>query len=353
MSIQWEARQFVEKLVEPAASEQDLGVAGRELYQQLTKAPQEDAAEAMSIVAAAIPEASDRRAHLASMICGALVERGMDPKPLAEPLLARLRRAVPLARQFADAVAREIPTDPEDRDAAFHEAGARVAPQMPHAAPAWSFLEQIFPPVIAMMSASAPIRDSGRDLLPALEALASSNGGAQWIATMLRVLDDEPYLAIEVPTRRGVKGRMSGISVNFQLHMLLMDVFPRLAGEAPRLSARVVDVARGRGPQQLDEGVQGAWNMYQWTALQADLSLPGGQDKSATKDWIWNEGTPSDIPLFDGVRLILLGPPAYPREWGVQRDFMNLPAELTVDAVLSPAEVEACLRRIAANSAKD
>ena len=51
---------------------------------------------------------------------------------------------------------------------------------------------------------------------------------------------------------------MSGIVENFQLDTLLMDEFPR---DAPRVSKDAVAVARGSGPQQIDETVTGVWNL--------------------------------------------------------------------------------------------
>ena len=111
---------------------------------------------------------------------------------------------------------------------------------------------------------------------------------------MLTVLDEEPYVAIEPATRTGIVGRMSGIVENFQLNTLLMDEFPR---DEPRVSKAAVAVARGNGPQQIDETVTGVWNLYSYGAL-----LPGGElaeatDRAYADTWIWNEGMPADIPV--------------------------------------------------------
>ena len=145
---------------------------------------------------------------------------------------------------------------------------------------------------------------------------------------MLSVLDEEPYVAIEPATRTGIVGRMSGIVENFQLNTLLMDEFPR---DEPRVSKAAVEVARGNGPQQIDEDVTGVWNLFTFGALTADGTLPDPKDVAYSDTWIWNEGMPADIPALDGHRVILLDAAPEPRTWPAQRMFLKLPARLTAD----------------------
>jgi hypothetical protein len=129
--------------------------------------------------------------------------------------------------------------------------------------------------------------------------------------------------------------------------MLLMDGFPRGLLSAPRVSASAAQVARGEGPQQTGEHLTGHWNLYGWTALTKKKTLPDPKDHGSQAHWVWNEGTPADIPSFEGTRVILLGPPSYERTWSSQRLFSRLPAELTVDRKLSGAEVDQWLDRMA------
>lgn len=77
-------------------------------------------------------------------------------------------------------------------------------------------------------------------------------------------------------------------------------------------------------------------------ALSGHFSLP--DDSSAF--WIWNEGTPADIPVFDGRRVILLGPASYPRSWQSQRMFDNLPAKLEIEHKLTKDEIQDWLQRM-------
>jgi hypothetical protein len=59
------------------------------------------------------------------------------------------------------------------------------------------------------------------------------------------------------------------------------------------------------------------------------------------------EGSPADIPVFEGYRVVLLGPPSYERTWQSQRMFANLPANLEITGRLSPEQVHAWLQRMA------
>jgi hypothetical protein len=130
-------------------------------------------------------------------------------------------------------------------------------------------------------------------------------------------------------------------------NMLLMEAFPRPDGAAPRITPAAAALARGEGPQQLQDPVHGAWNLYSWRAVTPALGLPRATDRDASEHWIWNEGTLAAVPLFEGRRVILLGPPAYARSWRAQRLFSVLPASLTIEETLSPEQVRAHLERMA------
>ena len=187
------------------------------------------------------------------------------------------------------------------------------------------------------------------DLQPHAAALEDEHEGAGWVAQMLRVLQEAPFVAFHFDERVGIAGRMSGIADNFQLHTLLMEVFPSaraglLRRPRRRVSEAVAANARGEGPQALDELVTGAWNLYTHEAV-IDGRLPDSSDRSMWSTWIWNEGVPADIPELDGHRVIVLGPPPYSRSWPASRVFGRMPA--TLDArELSRAEVDSWAMRV-------
>jgi hypothetical protein len=76
--------------------------------------------------------------------------------------------------------------------------------------------------------------------------------------------------------------------------------------------------------------------------------LPDTKGQGGTKHWIWNEGVPDDIPVFENRRVILLGPPSYSRGWTAQRLFNGLPARVEVERVLKGSEVDEWIKRLAA-----
>ncbi len=155
---------------------------------------------------------------------------------------------------------------------------------------------------------------------------------------------NEPLLVIEPSTHTGILARLSGTDVNFALNMLLMHHFPGPDGQPlSRLSVKAASVLSG-GAQQSGELVAGVWNLYNWPAINSDCSLPSGQ--TATEHWIWNEGTPADIAVFEGRRVILLGPAAYSRTWPAQRTFSAMKPELRIENVLSPGEVREWLQKM-------
>ncbi len=156
------------------------------------------------------------------------------------------------------------------------------------------------------------------------------------------LLRDEPFVVIEPHTGLGIVGQMSGVADNYQLHMLLLDAFPNPTA-ATRISQSHAQVARGEGPQQVPGNVTGAWNMYAATAL-----APGaGWPEPGTQHYIWNEGIPADIPVIDGHRCIVLGPPPYVRGFTACRLF-DIPASLGSVRTLDRDSVEAWVSRASA-----
>ena len=188
------------------------------------------------------------------------------------------------------------------------------------------------------------------------EGLDELQPGAGWLGLLLSVLDDEPLLVFHFPSRRGFRTRISGISSNFQLHTLLADALigrsrglqlifgagKGLGGRAPHPD--VVAVCDGSGPQSIDKGSEGVWNLYQWRAIDATGNLPLQVDP---KLWVWGEGIPADIERFGDSRVLILGPPAYARSWNTAREFGGLRASVRVEAPLTDRESKEWLRRFA------
>ena len=285
------------------------------------------------------------------MLCGAYLEQGCDPRAVAEPLLRRVWTVLHLAGELADACHTQMkPADPKQKPTEkFEDVRKRVGPTMPLQDVAWNALKTFWPPTIVVLSLLPDARAAARDLLVDAWKIRDEHAAGHWLRYMLSVLDDEPILVIEPATKLGIQARISGVADNFQLNVLVMDIFPKSdPNAAPRVSKSVVDTARGTGPQSTKDGVKGVWNLYTWKALGPGGALPDVKDRTASRTWIWNEGIPEDIPVFEGRRVILLGPQAYIRTWTSSRIFALLPVSFRIEQTLAPEEVESWLQRIAA-----
>ncbi|CAL9656193.1 hypothetical protein SUDANB176_06801 [Streptomyces sp. enrichment culture] len=62
-----------------------------------------------------------------------------------------------------------------------------------------------------------------------------------------------------------------------------------------------------------------------------NLVAPGGE-------WVRNEGTPTGIPVVDGVRLLLLDPPPCERGWPAGRFFPGMRGDPVLERVLGAEE---------------
>lgn len=323
----------------------------RALAEALQRASKNAAGEALEVLSSGLDVPDPERAGVAARVMGAMLEAGARPAPAREAMLNCLRASFPRCVELAEAAHETIGAPPEGLDDDATEqwlterenaALQRVAAQRPELADAWQRLAAVWPGAIALFSVDSIARAQAQDLSPLAEQLEGVHEAAGWVRAMLSVLYNEPFVAIEPATKTAIAGRMSGIVENFQLNILLMDAFP---GDDERVTPAAVTVARGEGPQQIEEQVSGRWNLYSYAALQPGAELPDASDHAFSETWIWNEGMPADIPQLNGHRVILLGPAPYPRSWQAQRMFLKLPAGLEAE-VLDDEAVDEWLIRI-------
>jgi len=347
------ARELLDALGSNTGSDGRSDLLIRALGESLGQAPPEDARVAMATLASGVYSLDPAPAGIASRVVGAMIEAGHDPQPARAAMLGSLQQTLPACASIADEARAQIGDPPEDLDEDeaddwLAERGAQalneVAARHPAAAVAWQRLQQVWPGAIALFSVDPAARAEAQDLAPIAARIEDVHEAAGWLLAMLTVLHDEPYVAIEPASGTGITGRMSGIVENFQLNTLLMDVFP---GDERRVSEAAAAVARGEGPQRVEETVSGAWNLFSYRALQPGGELPDPSDLAFRDTWIWNEGMPADIPVLDGHRVILLGPAPYARTWPAQRMFLKLPARMTAGG-LAPEALAAWLAKIEA-----
>lgn len=335
---------------DPAATDADMNAAAQAFFAAVGRSSRDSANEAIRTLSCHLDLGDSSRAAFLALVCGALVERGCDPLAVASPLVVQLEALLKLSAELTQACLDRTPkADDEDQapNGAFEKVRTELARTMPKESAAWGALQTFWRPAIAVFSASSKARADARPLRDWAAKISTYHEAGHWLRLMLSVLDDEPIVAIEPEKATGLLGRISGVVDNFQLNTLLMDLFPRTGlFSRRRVSRRVAAVARGHGPQQTQDIVTSVWNLYTWQAIQADLTLLDPKDHGSSLHWIWNEGSPEDIPAFEGRRAILIGPPSYPRTWQSQRMFSGLPAKLDCERTLAKDEVKQWLQRM-------
>ncbi|MEU3522373.1 hypothetical protein AB0E62_00600 [Streptomyces sp. NPDC038707] len=321
---------------EAAVREQDADRSQQyfdDLRRYFGEADDQDFRQAGPRLAAILDEMPAAPRATIAVLVGACVERGADPTPCAPYVLAGLAGALDDARAFCDRWAATGGGDFPDPQAEEppEDLLDRVDPDL---AVAWLTLHHWEMAAVALLDHAAvrtALDDGTRTrLLRTLRSVEEDSGYVfKCLAYALLVLDDEPLVVLDRPTGTGYALRMTGIGDNFQLHTLLADVLiggGHLPGRAP--SAEEAAVCRDR-PGQVD--TIGSFN----------LVTPLG-------DWVWNEGTPSDIPVVDGVRLLVLDPPSYERSWPAGRFFPHMKGDLVLERVLGADEARRLLAGCAA-----
>ena len=280
------------------------------------------------------------KAALLALGCGAIVEHGGDPNIAIDAILARLPAVLRDAARLRGGQEGEPP--------AFFFHGSDSEPDTADAGDA---LEAFCRAAVAMLARSSAARVRARqmaELRDLAEPLTGVHDHAAYLVEMLDVLDDEDVVVIHPEEKLGFRVRLRGVADNFQLHTLLTaaligDPFDGWISGRP-VTPRVAAAARDRpAPDGLVAAAR--FDLFQWRALQPDGTLPLGLDGS--DHWLWPEGRPVDIEAFEGTRVVLLGPPAYPRTWDAARRFEAMPADVTVVEKLPRPVVDEWLRRIA------
>lgn len=162
-----------------------------------------------------------------------------------------------------------------------------------------------------------------------------------WLDRLFNLLFDEPVLVIDVDNHIGFEGKMNGVSDNYQLQYLLMSL-PEL-DEQPQISGPALTVVNGKGPQVSNIVAKCKWNMYNLDIIKeedwTDIKIGPAKTMELQDFWIWGEGTPSEISIHNGRRVILLGRSPIERTTRIQRIFKNVEASVEVERMLTDEEI--------------
>ena len=87
----------------PASTDADRQAAAQAFFNAAGRASRTEANSALATLAGHLSTEDLSRAGFLALVCGALVERGCDPQPLAQPLTARLQSLLESASALAEA----------------------------------------------------------------------------------------------------------------------------------------------------------------------------------------------------------------------------------------------------------
>ena len=346
-----EVRSLLTVVEDPEADVASLTCCAKQLLSTALQSDLTERQAALEQLARVFANSSGTRATCLSVICGALIEHGCPPDPLASPLFLRIGELLPQVIELYDRCAAQIPkstsaADHDSSEAPFLTVLEQHRDAFPALCAAWNDLDHFAPAVIAVVSTSPQWRNMAHCFQEPLKHIMDRHQAARWLVRLLAVVEGA-LLLIEPATFSGWQVRMSGIADNYQLQTLVLATLNDNSSTIPvPPSTAAVDVARGIGPQQSRDEVSGRWDFYSWQAGQPDLQLPGIEHPLAHKYKLLDAGLPAEIPMFAGQRVLLLGPRTQRPRWVSQRPFGHLKADLHYERALSPASCRDWLQRM-------
>ncbi len=331
------------------ASQEEIEEA-KSLYSKAIKETEneEEIAKSMKYLTPVFSVENIENGAIAAMICGAIVEHDYSSDYIIDDYITFFKETFNKTKKFIAVCEKEIQrvhvNEIEENDYEVVERlEEELKEEMSQEIEALNALNQYYQCGIAIFSSDIKAFYKGKEALSFVSEYSDYAVGLLWLSKLFDVLFNEELLVIDLHTKKGISGQMSGIVDNFQLQLLLMGM--KELNEKVELSQEMIEIVTGHNEQQsLGRSIPGKWNMCNWEYLRDD-DLKTGRESD---DWIWSEGKPKDISLFKGKRVILLDNASYQRGLPVQRTFDNLVAEIKIEKVLNESEVEAALKEIKA-----
>jgi len=194
--------------------------------------------------------------------------------------------------------------EPRGRDDLF-----RIAPELP----------SLIAEASRVLTASVQVRHMAR-AVPGLQVVARSFATfcpeLQNLAAILDVPDDVIVRVINPFALVAIRIRCQGISLLGELQRYLAECLgvgsrqSVISDFLPDMGAVAGD-AFGNHPD--DDSVELLFQCYDWTGIRADGRWPAGF--AGVDRWLWEWCRLSELPRVDGERILVIGPPVYPRRW--------------------------------------
>lgn len=273
---------------------------------------------------------------IAVISVGTLVEYGADPAPLAGLMRAKFPAVLRAARSFADRCLAHLPADEDSLEPLYEHALVEVddlpvtrdnlrrhlTDDRPGGV-ALAYLERWSLAAVAAWTRHRPTLERATadpELVASARAMQRSPAG--WTHTLLQVQLDAPWRVLCPVEERAFALRLDGVCTNFDLHTLVADKLVEAGLPGERAAEGIVAYLAG-GPQPASSHATGGFNFYDHRALGHDLRKP---TEVPREFWVWNEGVPTDVAVWRGMRTLFVGPQVYSRTWGVGRTFSALSA---------------------------
>jgi hypothetical protein len=280
-------------------------------------AASEDAA-LVARVSAALSECEAGAAAWIAVTCGTAVERGA-PAELSGPAIFSLLRTWLAKLPEVTEEAAPVPT--------VAQAELLVL---------FRYLSQSVVTHLARLPALREAMGREPELVHRLGELGGYSHGATWIFEAL-LKSSGTLIFLHPASGAGLRLGYSNVSNCFHLFSLLQTAIGETIDGGRVPSDAIARVARGKSTETVDD--EAWWHYGTLHSKHADMSTT-----------IWGEGLVREIPRVDGMPLILaFAPILKTRMWDA--GFLGphleaLPADVTVDSVLTPDEVQAWLKRI-------
>ncbi len=274
--------------------------------------------------------------------------RTVDVAVAALPLLRKLAERLTLAIEFARQVrGLQRPTG-EPPLFFFHAPAATTEPALadspeavtvarrrPDLAAAWAELHDLVDDAYLLAAADVKVRHAARavpELVRRLRSIASMHTRCRHLSGLLSVVDDEAVVVLMPQEFRGWRFAVRGLADLGQFHLLFADHLPESG-----LDARFADACRYEPVDPDCSTATAKYQFYAPAALGSDGSLPAGF--AGNEHWQWEHQSFGTMPRVNGERVLLAGPPPYPRQWLVGRRYAAVAGEMELLEVMSESTV--------------
>jgi hypothetical protein len=254
---------------------------------------QSDLNAVLTAVAPMIRGADPFRGATIALTCGSLVEMGGDPAMVFPHLLWELPKHLALARRAQGR--KDLPPGAlfdADRDAAKASVG----------------LKYLLLATMTVICRKAEFRQALRanpEVAANVEALRDAYPEADFVARVLALTDDLELIVLAPNEQKGFRVRLEAVASCAHLFTLLQAALidgGHLAGDPT--DPEVIAAATGEAMPALVLPDYARLHFQTWNGLNPDGTLSGLNLAS----WIGVEVSPADVPEFDGVPVVLVGP---------------------------------------------